>query len=96
MTPKLAKVYATPLPGEGGAAWAALKAADGYQTVKVVETPSEGADGGTRARRFEEVSVTDRDAKGEPLGEPQQLVVAVTLTRASGSGQWRVDEVHAS
>lgn len=96
MTPALAKVYSTPLPGEGGASWAALEAADGYQTVEVVEMPNEATESSTRAPRYQQVKVTDRDSDGVAISQPSSLVLTVTLVRRSASAPWRVEEVQTS
>lgn len=92
MTPRLAAVYATPLPGAGGADWSALRAADGYTTVKVVEMPNENGGSTTRTQRFENVTVTEHDKSGAVIAEPDQFVATLTLTRPAAASPWRVKE----
>lgn len=91
--PELRAALSSPLPGDGGTTWAALKTADGYSTVTAVEMPSEEPQTPTRVQRYEYLDVQNRTNAGKPIGTPERLTLTLTLTRDSATAPWLVTAI---
>ncbi|TCI96370.1 hypothetical protein [Aeromicrobium sp. IC_218] len=94
LTTDYARAVAQPMPGDGGADWIELAAADGYTSVTV--TPSDEVEGGkstgSQVVLTRVATVQRHDAQGKQLST-EQLGVFITLTRTNTGAPWRVEAI---
>lgn len=96
VSPRLRAALAGPLPGDGGAPWRALVAADGFTRVSVVEEEAEVVESGNSTSRREHLTVTSLDGRGKQIGQPERFVVIYDLVRAGSGQSWFVSGIRAS
>lgn len=96
VTARLRAALARPLPGDGGAPWRALVAADGFTRVSVLEEEAEVAETGNSTSRREHLTVTSFDGRGKQIGQSETFVVVYDLTRPGPGQAWSVDGIRAS
>lgn len=96
MSKDLAAAFATPLPGDGGAAWRHLAAVKGYTSVHAVQVADAGSHSGYRAVVPERVTLTRHRRGGKRLGTPDTFLVLVTLVRETKRQPWRVSTTKVS